>query len=154
MALGRTYPNSSYGIKGESNKKEEKTTKNEWSQLGSNLTIKPPQLYNLPYKVTTSKTKSIYNANTKIYMPWTICQSYKSRTAYCTVFSLQRYIPDLRIGIPGSYRFEFQKIKKLKYKNLKFYSNSRISGGIWTKIPVPFGIWRYRPVFDRYNLGY
>ena len=39
-------------------------------------------------------------------------QSYKSRTSYCTVFSLQRDVLNLRIGIPGSYRFEFQKIKK------------------------------------------
>jgi len=34
-------------------------------------------------------------------------QSYKSRTGYCTVFSLQPDVLDLRIGIPGSFRFEF-----------------------------------------------
>ena len=38
--------------------------------------------------------------------------SYKSRTGYCTVFSLQRDVPNLRIGILSSHRFEFQKIKK------------------------------------------
>ena len=42
----------------------------------------------------------------------TCYQSYKFHTGYCTPFSLQRDVPDLRISISSSYRFEFQKIKK------------------------------------------
>jgi len=44
-------------------------------------------------------------------------QNCKSCTGYYTVFSLQRDVPNLRISIPGSYRFVFQKIKK--YYNAK-----------------------------------
>jgi len=47
-------------------------------------------------------------------------QSYKSRTGYCTAFSLQQDVLDFCIGIPGSYRFEFQKIKNTKVQNLNF----------------------------------
>jgi len=38
-------------------------------------------------------------------------QSYKFRIGYCTIFSLQRDVLNLRIGIPGLYRFEFQTKK-------------------------------------------
>jgi len=45
-------------------------------------------------------------------------QSYKSHTGYCTVFSLQRDVLDLRIGISRSYRFD-SKNKKIKVQEFE-----------------------------------
>ena len=42
-----------------------------------------------------------------------------SRIGYCTVFSLQRDVPDLRISISGSYHFEFQKMKNIKLQKFE-----------------------------------
>jgi len=60
-------------------------------------------------------------------------QSYKSRTGYCTVFSLQRDVPDLRISIPGSYRFEFQKIKNIKVQNFEILFKFAYTGRYLTE---------------------
>jgi len=87
-------------------------------------------------------------------------QSYKYRTDYYTVFSLQPDMSDLCIVIPDLYRFEFQKRKILKCKDLKFYLNLCILGGIWSKIPIRryrlifADTERHRPIFNRYKLGH
>ena len=84
-------------------------------------------------------------------------QIYKSRIGYCTVFSLQRDVPDLRIGISGSYRFKFQKknIKVQKFEILfKFaYTERYLTENTGTALVFGGTDW-YRSIFDRYNIGY
>ena len=77
-------------------------------------------------------------------------QSYKSRTDYCTVFSLQWNVPDLRIRIQGSYRFEFQKIKKYQSAKILNFIQICVYRAVFNRK------YRYRPVFggtDRYLTG-